>query len=464
MKLVRENLLAFGLMAVTLLFGFAVLFLAANSGGEAESPVVGEEITDDGGSGEEISDGGQDSATALSVTLAEFSIKGNLTAAPGRVTIDVSNDGAIPHNLSVVGEAKTSDLNGGESELLTLENLAPGTYTVICDIPGHVEAGMETILVVGEGIETGGSRDDELDYAAIDAAFTQSILEFPAETEGRGNQLLEPEILPDGTLYFELTAEITKWETEPGRFVDAWTYNGQVPGPAIRIEVGDKVRVKLINKLPMGTDIHWHGIRTPNSEDGVAPVTQALIEAGTEYEYNFVAEREAIGMFHAHHAAQIQVPNGLFGIFQIGDTPIPRGQTISGVTIPEDIEIALEIPMVLNDSGVIGYSLNGKSFPATEPYVVNVGDWVVATYYNEGLQIHPMHLHQFPQLIIAKDGIALDQPYWADTVNVAPGERYTVLFNPDTPGTWVWHCHILTHVEREDGVFGMLTAIIVQDA
>jgi FtsP/CotA-like multicopper oxidase with cupredoxin domain len=95
---------------------------------------------------------------------------------------------------------------------------------------------------------------------------------------------------------------------------------------------------------------------------------------------------------------------------------------------------------------------------------VNVGDWVVATYYNEGLQIHPMHLHQFPQLIIAKDGIALDQPYWADTVNVAPGERYTVLFNPDTPGTWVWHCHILTHVEREDGVFGMLTAIIVQDA
>lgn len=273
MKLVRENLLAFGLMAVTLLFGFAVLFLAANSGGEAESPVVGEEITDDGGSGEEISDGGQDSATALSVTLAEFSIKGNLTAVPGVVTIDVSNDGAIPHNLSVVGEAKTSDLSGGESEVLTLENLAPGTYTVICDIPGHVEAGMETILVVGEGVETGGSRDDELDYAAIDAAFTQSILEFPAETEGRGNQLLEPEILPDGTLYFELTAEITKWETEPGRFVDAWTYNGQVPGPAIRIEVGDKVRVKLINKLPMGTDIHWHGIRTPNSEDGVAPVT-----------------------------------------------------------------------------------------------------------------------------------------------------------------------------------------------
>ncbi len=62
-----------------------------------------------------------------------------------------------------------------------------------------------------------------------------------------------------------------------------------------------------------------------------------------------------------------------------------------------------------------------------------------------------MHLHQFPQLVYAKDGIPLDNPYWADTINVAPGERYSVLFNADTVGTWVYHCHILTHVERADG-------------
>ena len=468
MKLIKENLLAFGLMAITLAFGFGVLFFAANSGGGSEATSAGDETVDGGGSGQEVADGGETSSSTLRITLSEFAIQGNLTAAPGRVAFEVMNDGAIVHNFSVLGEAKTSDLNGGDSEVLTLDNLAAGTYTVICDVPGHREAGMQAEFVVSEGAEAGGGSDgsggDERDYAAIDAAFTASILEFPAETEGKGNQVLEPEILADGTKYFELTTEITKWETEPGRIVDAWTYNGQVPGPAIRIDVGDKVRVKVINKLPMGTDIHWHGIRTPNSEDGVAPITQTLIEAGTEYEYNFVAERPAIGMFHAHHAAQIQVPNGLFGTFQIGETPIPRGRTISGVTIPQGIEIAREIPMVLNDAGEIGYSLNGKGFPATEPYVVNEGDWIVANYYNEGLQIHPMHLHQFPQLIIAKDGIPLDQPYWSDTVNIAPGERYTVLINADTPGTWVWHCHILTHVEREDGVFGMLTAMVVQEA
>jgi len=63
--------------------------------------------------------------------------------------------------------------------------------------------------------------------------------------------------------------------------------------------------------------------------------------------------------------------------------------------------------------------------------------------------------------VYAKDGIPLDSPYWADTINVAPGERYSVLFNADTVGTWVFHCHILTHVERTEGMFGMVTAMIV---
>jgi FtsP/CotA-like multicopper oxidase with cupredoxin domain len=152
----------------------------------------------------------------------------------------------------------------------------------------------------------------------------------------------------------------------------------------------------------------------------------------------------------------------MFAPFTIGDTPLPLGQTVSGIEIPADMVPSREIPMVLNDAGTIGLSLNGKSFPATEPYVVREGDWLVYHYYNEGLQIHPMHQHQFPQLVFAKDGIRLDHPYWADTVNVAPGERYSVLVHADSPGTWVWHCHILTHVESDEGMFGMVTALIVE--
>ena len=76
--------------------------------------------------------------------------------------------------------------------------------------------------------------------------------------------MLEPEILPDGTKHFELTASIVDWEVAPGEIVQAWAYNGIVPGPRINVEVGDTVEFELTNDLPIGTDIHWHGIDVPN--------------------------------------------------------------------------------------------------------------------------------------------------------------------------------------------------------
>ena len=254
------------------------------------------------------------------------------------------------------------------------------------------------------------------------------------------------------------------WEVSPGEFVEAWAYNGQVPGPQIKVDVGDNVQVELTNLTPMGTDIHFHGVHTPNSQDGVSPYTQDPIGTGETFTYEFVAEDPAIGMYHAHLHSQTSVINGMFAVFQIGETPLPLGRTVSGVEIPADLEPAFEMPMVLNDAGTIGLSLNGKSFPATEPIVIDEDQWGVVHYYNEGLTAHPMHLHQFPQLVFAKDGIPLDEPYWADTINVAPGERYSILFHADTPGVWVYHCHILTHVERSTGMFGMVTAVIVNAA
>lgn len=417
-------------------------------------------VNDEAAAGE--TDGGVANAT---LELKEFSIKGDLVVPPGDVSYEVFNVGSTEHNLVVRDSVGTPMIQPGQSDVLELKNLQPGTFEVFCNIPGHETSGMLATITIAPGaVLSGGAVEaEEPDWEALDKAMTDSIAAFPAQTEGIGNQVLEPVILGDGTKEFELTTQIVEWEVEPGRIVEAWTYNGMVPGPAIKVDLGDKVRVVVHNELPMGTDIHWHGVDTPNNMDGVAPLTQPLIKSGEDFVYEFVADEPAIGMYHAHHHGQMQVTNGLFAIFQIGEMPLPYGQTIGGVEIPEDLVVAAELPIVLNDAGVIGYSINGKSFPATEPYVVNQDDWIVATYYNEGLQIHPMHLHQFGQLVFAKDGFPLDNPYWADTINVAPGERYSVLINPVDPGAWVWHCHILTHVEREEGMFGMVTAIIVPE-
>jgi manganese oxidase len=419
--------------------------------------------------GEPSSGGGEAAGGAetviLDYELTEFAILGPQEFHPGDVEIFVENAGSAAHNFVIEDGARTEDLDAGESTTLDAGAFTAGEYTIFCDIPGHREAGMELVVSASDDagdITSGGHEDmtpDEMNQMMID-----SMLAFPQETEGKGNQPLDPvEVKADGTKVFELTAEIIQWEVEAGRFVDAWAYNGQVPGPWIKLDLGDNVEINVTNLTPMGTDVHWHGISTPNNMDGVAPITQDPILTGETFTYAFEAERPAIGMYHAHFHSQISVPNGMFGPMMIGEVPLPAGQTISGIEIPEDIEIAQEIPMVLNDAGVIGFSLNGKSFPATEPYVAQSGDWLIYHYYNEGLTVHPMHQHQFPQLVYAKDGIPLEQPYWADTINVAPGERYSVLVNPDRPGTWVWHCHILTHVERDTGMFGMVTALIVEE-
>ncbi|MGA9276550.1 multicopper oxidase domain-containing protein [Ilumatobacter sp.] len=420
-------------------------------------------IRDDGGGGDGASG---TSSSALDVSLSEFAIEGELNAPAGDVTLNIVNAGAIEHNLAVRElDIQSNNLQSRGVDTLALGDLDAGTYELFCSISGHAESGMVAELTIGEadefedadlGGDHAGLTAEEMDQLMID-----SMLEFPAETEGLGAQVMEPEVLADGTKRFELVAEVIPWEVSPGEFVEAWAYNGQVPGPFIKVDQGDRVQIELTNLTPMGTDIHWHGIHTPNDQDGVSPYTQDPISTGETFTYEFDAEDPAIGMYHAHLHSQTSVINGMFAPFQIGENPLPYGETVSGVTIPEDLVPAWEKPMVVNDAGTIGLTLNGKSFPATEPLIIDEGEWGVIHYYNEGLTAHPMHLHQFPQLVYAKDGIPLDYPYWADTVNVAPGERYSVLFHADTVGTWVYHCHILTHVERAEGMFGMVTALIV---
>ncbi len=441
-------------LLVLALMGFATLVLAIVASVRAPGLASAEPAPTAAASG----------MVEATLTLSEFAIQGDLSIPAGHVVFELVNVGTQIHNVVIENGPSSVDVAGGQTVSFDAGELAPGTYTIFCDLAGHRESGMEAVLVVGESdaAPTGHAAHREMTPTEMDQKMVDSMLAFPAETEGIGNQILEPtEVRADGTKLFDLTASVIPWEVAPGEFVDAWAYNGQVPGPWIKLDVGDMVEITLLNETPMATDIHFHGLKLPNEMDGVAPYTQDPIAPGESFTYVFEAEEPAIGMYHAHFHGQIAVPNGLFAAITIGETPIPRGQTISGVEIPADLEIAQEIPMVLNDAGVIGLSLNGKSFPATEPYFATEGEWLVYHYYNEGLQVHPMHQHQFFQLVFAKDGIPLDQPYWADTVNVAPGERYSVLIHADRPGVWVWHCHILNHVERAEGMFGMATALIV---
>ena len=404
--------------------------------------------------------------TTAAVTLSEFTISPSTVNATTGAGIHVTNNGQVQHNLAVDGtNLATPMIDPGKSEHLDLSSLSPGNYTLICQVPGHKDAGMKAALHVTAGGTDAAAANTNTNMAGMDMsssssmtpeqmdkAMQDSMTAFPAKTQGLGGQLLAPTILPDGTKQFELTTAITTWEVSPGKVVDAMTYNGTVPGPTIKVDPSDHVRIILHNHLPQSTSIHFHGLTVPNAMDGVTYATQDPVKSGEDFTYEWtVQSTPQVGMYHSHHNAVEQVPDGLAGAILVGEMPVPAGVTVSQ-----------EQTMMLDDSGVISYAINGKSFPATAPIVANQGDWVEVHYLNEGTQIHPMHLHGMSQLVIAKDGFPVATPQEEDTVTVAPGERYTVLVHATEPGTWVWHCHILPHAENENGMFGMVTALVVK--
>jgi FtsP/CotA-like multicopper oxidase with cupredoxin domain len=378
-------------------------------------------------------------------------------------TLKITNKGSAIHNFSVPElSVKTGDINPGATVEAKVGQVAAGMYSALCEIPGHAASGMTAQVMIGgaagsSGDSAAGAPTTTMSWQAMDKAMADVAAQFPAKTAGHGGDRMDPKVLADGTKEFDLEAKIVKWEVSPGKLVDAWTYNGVVPAPEIHVNDGDKVRIVLKNSLPESTSLHLHGIQVPNAMDGVDPYTQPPIAPGESFTYEFVAKGPAVGIYHSHHDAQVQVPNGLFGAFTIGDIPIPQELIDKGYT-----QVDKSMNMVLNDAGTIGLSLNGKSFPGTEPTTLGVGQILEVNYLNEGLQAHPMHLHQPVGWIIAKDGVPLDHPLPGDTINIAPGERYTVLYKAVEPGVWAWHCHILNHAEGPTGMFGMVTALIVK--
>jgi FtsP/CotA-like multicopper oxidase with cupredoxin domain len=424
--------------------------------------------TGDGDGGAPPDEGAAAAPETIAVSLTEFAIDPNMIHAPaGRaLRFEVTNDGAAAHTFAVEVDGVpqgTPEIQPGEAATLEVPALQAGTYRTLCTVSGHDQAGMVgELMVLEEGAvaaagtgptgATGGvvSVQDMLD------GHEAGVAAFPAETEGFGNEPLEPAV-EGGVKVFELTATELEWETAPGVTVDAMAFNGTVPGPEIRVERGDKVRIVLRNEMSQPTVLHLHGVTVPNDMDGVPFITQDPIMPGGFFTYEFeVVDPPGMYVYHSHFNSTEQVGKGLYGAFFVQ----PRNDDWGSLY---DADIEVEHTMFLGD-GPTGFVLNGKEFPATRPIVATLGDDVLIHLSNDGAQIHPMHLHGYHFQVVAEDGFVLDPAnrYMADTLAVAPGQRFDILVDAEHPGVWAYHCHILPHVEGPHGMYGMVTALIVQ--
>jgi FtsP/CotA-like multicopper oxidase with cupredoxin domain len=262
---------------------------------------------------------------------------------------------------------------------------------------------------------------------------------------------------PDPTIRdFVLTAREADVAVAPGRSWRTWTYNGQFPGPLIRVRQGERLRLRLVNELPDPTTIHWHGIPVPNPMDGVSGLTQEPAPPGGSFLYDFVADTPGTYLYHSHHG--LQMDRGLVGPLIVDPVDTNHEPAFDReyilvlddwlATSPETAFAQLRraggmmggmgAGMMNRSDGPTygGFLVNGAITAGSTPLRVRhrervrirVINGASSTTFRVGLQGHRL-------VVTHSDGQSI-QPVTVDTLTIGMGERYDVVVSADSPGTY----------------------------
>jgi FtsP/CotA-like multicopper oxidase with cupredoxin domain len=300
-------------------------------------------------------------------------------------------------------------------------------------------------------------RDLPADSMRDMAAVNPRLVTTAYRLDTRGDREL-PFRIENGVKVFDLTTSVIRWAILPNVQVDAYAYNNQIPGPRIHIRQGDHVRINVHNGLPDETTVHWHGLILPNRMDGPAEITQPPIEPGGSYTYEFTAVQHGTYFYHPHAKPDRTQALGLYGALIIDPAN-------AADEVPADHDYVVQLQEWLYREGLTYpsmpmdgahpnyFTINGRAYPSTETVHMKVGETLKVRFIgtNNGF-IHPMHIHGGPFQVVARDGetLAPSARYLADTVNVAPGQRYDVIWTAREPGNWLIHCHIPHHTTNNN--------------
>ena len=246
--------------------------------------------------------------------------------------------------------------------------------------------------------------------------------------------------LPNGQMLHEYTlvAQNTTIEVVPGMDFSAWTYNGRIPGPTIRVCEGDRVRVTLLNAGDHPHSLHFHGIH-PANMDGVLDARSGVVAPGGRFTYEFDAEPFGVHLYHCHTAPLAKhIAKGLYGAFIVdpkaGRPPADRElvMVMSGYDV--DFDGKNEFYMV---NGIPFHYDHDKN-----PIRLKVGE-LVRVYLVNALEYDPInsfHLHAnffhyYPT------GTSLTPVEFTDTIAQMQGQRGILEFRYKHPGRYMFHAH-----------------------
>jgi FtsP/CotA-like multicopper oxidase with cupredoxin domain len=379
--------------------------------------------------------------------------------------------GLVEHGSD--GGAQAQDMGHENMEGMEGMDMAgSGERTPVSELP---ETRMQGPTRMGDLVMPPGmvmTADQSMEAMEDMAAVNPEEVDYAAPADARGDQPLEPRV-EDGVKVFDLGVSVIEWNILPDQKVMAYAFNRQVPGPRIRVDQGDRVRINVTNDLPEPTSVHWHGLILPNGMDGAGEVTQEPIKSGESFAYEFTAGQQGTFFYHSHTAADRQQALGMYGALIID----PADPSVDAV-YDYDQEVVIQLQEWTAKAGYTFpampmegalpnfFTINGKSYPETETVNMEVGERLRIRFIGSSTGFaHPMHIHGGPFEIVQTDGEPVPEAarLEKDTVNVAPGERYDVIWEAREPGRWLLHCHILHHttndnIEVEGG--GGLTMVI----
>ena len=254
-----------------------------------------------------------------------------------------------------------------------------------------------------------------------------------------------------GAKEFHLVADVVRTEFMPGRQVDAWGFNGSVPGPTIEIDEGDHIRIVFENRLPEMTTVHWHGLELPLDMDGVPGISMDPVPPGGRFVYEFKVHQHGTFFYHSHFPMQEML--GMIGFFIIH----PRERYEPAVD--RDFGFVLQEWALLPHNTVPNtlsmefnwLTLNGKAGPATTPIIVLPGERVRLRFVNMGMDHHPMHMHGHQWVTTGTEGGRVPRQAWTpgNTELVGVAQARTVEFVAEYVGDWMLHCHLPHHMMNQ---------------
>ena len=221
--------------------------------------------------------------------------------AAGRYEVTLKNTGSILHDLTFA-DGTVISANAGQSETGVVDVPAEG-IDFICSIPGHSDAGMTGAISVKGSTAGGDSHGGPAPATDVQAdpnapAYTMNDPKAPALLEGRVHDI-------------DLVIEEKFMTVATGFVQSVWTFGGTVPGPVIRVQVGDTIRIHLknpaTNKLPHSVDFHASMVAWNDEMTSINP--------GEEKLYEYEARFAGVWMYHCGTAPALHhIANGMYGM------------------------------------------------------------------------------------------------------------------------------------------------------